>query len=57
MMTTLKDVELAVYECPGCGFHLGLDVTYLDQQGDLDVPCPNPTCDFTFITSRDNELI
>lgn len=31
---------LEVWEC-GCGFHLGLDASYLDQVGDLEVPCPN----------------
>lgn len=31
---------LEVWEC-GCGFHLGLDASYLDQIGDLEVPCPN----------------
>ena len=32
-------VELEVYEC-SCGFHIGVDYTYLDQVGDLSVSCP-----------------
>ena len=31
---------LDVYECD-CGFHIGLDATYLDQVKDIDIPCPN----------------
>jgi len=44
-MKRLESIEtdkfsLEVFEC-SCGFHLGLDFTYLDQCGDLKVPCPN----------------
>jgi len=28
------------YECPHCGFHMMLDVTYLDQVS-LEVVCPS----------------
>ena len=33
------DYELEVFEC-GCGFHLGLDASYLDQVGDIVIQCP-----------------
>ncbi|KKN26571.1 hypothetical protein LCGC14_0873390 [marine sediment metagenome] len=33
-------VELVVVEC-GCGFHIGLDHTFLDQVGTTDVVCPS----------------
>lgn len=33
--------ELEVVECASCGFHLGIDATYLIQVGDLNIPCPN----------------
>jgi len=32
-------VQLEVFECD-CGFHIGLDFTYLAQEEDLKVPCP-----------------
>ena len=35
-------VELEVVECD-CGFHLGIDATYLDQVGDFVINCPNCT--------------
>lgn len=44
--TELKDdgesvgVELVIVEC-GCGFHIGLDYTYLEQVGAIDVVCPS----------------
>ncbi len=33
-------VSLEVGECE-CGYHFGVDVTYLDQVGDLLLVCPN----------------
>ena len=41
----IGDVEtdkysLEVYECK-CGFHLGLDATYLEQVGDICIICPS----------------
>ena len=33
-------VQLEVIECD-CGFHLGLDATYLDQVGDFICSCPS----------------
>lgn len=33
-------VQLEVIECD-CGFHLGLDATYLDQVGDFKILCPS----------------
>lgn len=32
--------QLYVYECP-CGFHLGIDASYLEAVDDVVVPCPN----------------
>ena len=31
---------LAVFECD-CGFHLGLDMTYLDAVDNIKIACPN----------------
>jgi len=33
-------VQLEVIECD-CGFHLGIDASYLDQVGELVILCPN----------------
>jgi hypothetical protein len=33
-------VQLEVVECD-CGFHLGLDATFLDQVGDFKINCPS----------------
>jgi hypothetical protein len=33
-------VELELYECQ-CGFHFGVDATYLDQVGDIELKCPS----------------
>ena len=33
-------VELEIIECD-CGFHLGLDSTYLDQVADIFMSCPS----------------
>jgi hypothetical protein len=35
-----EEYDLEVIECD-CGFHLGLDATYLDQVGDFEIPCPS----------------
>lgn len=35
-------MDLEYIECD-CGFHLGLDNSYLDQLGDIKIHCPN--CD------------
>lgn len=32
--------EIDVYECE-CGYHFGVDVTYLDQVGPATVHCPS----------------
>ena len=32
-------VQLEVIECD-CGYHMGIDATYLDQVGDLHIECP-----------------
>jgi len=36
-------VQLEVIECD-CGYHMGIDATYLDQVGDFMTRCPNPAC-------------
>jgi len=33
-------VQLCVYEC-ACGFHIGLDFTYIDQCEDIVIACPS----------------
>lgn len=35
-----KTVQLEVFECD-CGFHIGLDFTYLDQVENISMPCPS----------------
>jgi len=35
-----EKVQLEVIECD-CGFHLGLDATYLVQVGDFKIKCPS----------------
>lgn len=45
MIQFLESIEtekcrLKVYEY-ACGFHIGVDATYLEQVGDLDLDCPN----------------
>jgi len=34
-----EQVQLEMVECD-CGFHLGIDSTYLDQVGDCKITCP-----------------
>lgn len=34
------DVILEVYECE-CGFHLGIDATYLEQVTPVKIKCPS----------------
>ncbi len=41
-------VELEVIECD-CGFHIGIDGTFIDQVGDLEFKCPS--CQATIDTS------
>lgn len=33
-------VQLEVYECE-CGFHIGLDFTFIDQVEDISIECPS----------------
>ena len=41
-ITEQKDkYELAVFECIHCGFHLGLDASYLEQVSQITMPCPS----------------
>jgi hypothetical protein len=35
-----EEYSLEVVECE-CGFHIGLDATYLDQVDKIDINCPN----------------
>ena len=42
------DVDLEVIECD-CGFHIGVDVSYLLQVGDVKIQCPS--CDIIVDTS------
>lgn len=35
-----KEYTLEVIEC-NCGYHMGIDATYLDQVGDFITICPN----------------
>jgi hypothetical protein len=53
-MKRLKSVsteqyELEVFECD-CGFHLGLDFTYMDQIDDFTINCP--CCNRVFDTKK-----
>jgi len=34
-----EEYELEVWECD-CGFHIGLDATYLEQVGEINIACP-----------------
>ncbi len=36
-----KVCDLITVECLGCGFHLGVDQTFLDQVGSITVDCPS----------------
>lgn len=38
--TETEEYSLEVVEC-GCGFHIGIDATYLDQVGPIDIECPS----------------
>lgn len=53
-MKRLKSVEndqvqLEVIECD-CGYHMGVDATYLDQVGDFETNCPS--CGMTIKTAK-----
>jgi len=34
------EVQLEVIECD-CGYHMGIDATFLDQVGDVELECPS----------------
>ena len=38
-----EKVQLEVIECD-CGYHMGIDATFLDQVGDFETTCPSCTC-------------
>jgi hypothetical protein len=42
-------VQLEVVECD-CGYHMGIDATYLDQVGDFVTHCP--ACGVTINTAK-----
>jgi hypothetical protein len=44
------EVQMEVYECD-CGFHIGLDFTYVDQVGLASVPCPS--CGRTIVVDQE----
>jgi hypothetical protein len=54
--TKVENIELAVYECTACGFHLGIDATYLTQVGDVIIECPAAGCYSVIDTEQDKEL-
>lgn len=35
-----EQVQLEVVQC-NCGFHLGIDASYLDEVGDFKITCPS----------------
>jgi hypothetical protein len=44
-MKTMESIEMEKYslevvECD-CGFHLGVDLSYLDQVGGINIKCPS----------------
>jgi hypothetical protein len=43
-----EQYQLEVVECD-CGYHMGIDATYLDQVGDVLIECPS--CGMSFDTS------
>ena len=34
-------VSMEIVECVGCGYHLGIDSTFLEQVGDINTTCPS----------------
>ena len=38
------DAELVVIQCPSCGYHMGVDYSYLSQVGPIETKCPVPDC-------------
>lgn len=39
--TITEGYELEVVECTNCGFHLGIDATYLEQVDGVGILCPS----------------
>lgn len=52
-LATEGSYELEVVECNGCGFHLGIDATYLEQVGDVVLKCPS--CGITLSIDGDED--
>jgi len=44
-----EQVQMEVVECD-CGYHMGIDATYLDQVDDFIAPCPS--CNALINTSK-----
>jgi len=44
--------ELEVVEC-GCGYHLGVDASYLEQVGSIETKCPS--CGFEIHYGKNND--
>jgi len=46
--------ELEVFECNSCGFHIGLDVSYLEQvSSTISLPCPSCGTELTTLEPED----
>jgi hypothetical protein len=39
-IVNIEKCEIDIIECD-CGYHLGVDLTYLDQVGDFKTKCPS----------------
>lgn len=46
----IDKTELDPYECKKCGFHIGLDATYIDQVDEIEIDCPS--CKATITTKE-----
>ena len=48
-----EKISLEVYEC-ACGFHLGIDSTFLEQVGTVRIACPSCHADLVITGDDDN---
>jgi ssDNA-binding Zn-finger/Zn-ribbon topoisomerase 1 len=54
VITNQKDkYELEVVECNHCGFHLGIDASYLEQVDGVSLACPG--CNITLVIPGEGE--
>ena len=51
---SIKKCEIDIIEC-NCGYHLGVDATYLDQVGDFVTICPACNVDIDTSTIENND--